>query len=266
MQPHRSFLILNIETMDDLPKMERWLIQHHFPDSVMAVGPSMDRYMSYRAVPPRPEMYEDVKEFGYYNWRVTEHWFAHDRVPFTPTLRSRLGDWVPDAKNIKNLANNPGWSGTKDGHHPVVEGLVPLVHTNDWVGNRLSLEDPPMLRWYVAHKYPEGVSEEEGEDWFVNVHAKELMQQPGLTRFFSSVTLDLGPRPRVWHRLTELWYESFSDWKRDNIISPPKFTKPSWATYDKYPFFEPYVDYCSTFILECPTNDYMHGYQAYIPT
>ena len=42
----RIVLMVNIRSMDDLPKMERWIQQEHFPESVMSFGPGISRYTS----------------------------------------------------------------------------------------------------------------------------------------------------------------------------------------------------------------------------
>jgi len=47
------------------------------------------------------------------------------------------------------------------------------------------------------------------------------------------------------------------------IDSPPKYTKPPWAKYDKYPFLEPYVDFASTFLTERPDIDYLKEAPAF---
>jgi hypothetical protein len=73
----------------------------------------------------------------------------------------------------------------------------------------------------------------------------------------------LGRYPVEWVRLTELWYEDFNSWKKAVIDSPPHYTKPPWATRDKYPFLEPYTDFASTFILERPDHDYMRDAHSY---
>ena len=244
-------MILNIRSMDDLPKMERWLMMEHFTESIMHIGPALARYISYRVVPPPPQMYADVEKYGYYNWRVTEHWFPYGRQPFSSTLNAR---WtcksVPDYEDIVG---------------PMAGGMVPLVHAQDFKGEELTLDDPPMLRWYIAMKYPEGVSVEEGEDWYLNVHSKEVLQQPGLTRYFTSPTLEMPEGQRIWHRLVEQWYDGFNSWRKAVIESPPEYTRPPWAKYNEYPFLEPYVDFASTFILEKPTNDNLRDSLAYIP-
>lgn len=249
----RSVLIVNIRSMDDLPNMERWIQRDHFPESVMHFGPGVSRYMSYRVVPAPPEMYEDVKKFGYYNWRVTETWWAQGRVPFSAGLNARwTSKTVPDYDKIATL----------------VGCNVPLVHAQDYKGKELTLDDPPMLRWIIAMRYPQGVSFEDGEDWYLNIHAKEVLQQSGLTRYFTSPCIP-GPQrpggPPPFHRLVEQWYLGFNSWHKSVIDSPPKYTPPKWAKYNKYPFLEPYVDFVSTFILERPTNDNLRDPLGYIP-
>jgi hypothetical protein len=46
------------------------------------------------------------------------------------------------------------------------------------------------------------------------------------------------------------------------IVSPPTYTKPPWATRDTYPFFAPFRDFVSTFVLETPEN-YWRDYTGY---
>ena len=43
----------------------------------------------------------------------------------------------------------------------------------------------PCLRWVTFIKFPQGVPEKEADEWYVNVHAKEVAQKPGLKRYFS---------------------------------------------------------------------------------
>jgi hypothetical protein len=250
----RSVLMVNIRSMDDLPKMERWIQKDHFPEGVMSFGPGISRYMSYRVVPPPKGMYDDVEKFGYHNWRVTEFWWAQGQVPFAAGLGPRWKSKdMPDYDDIVTSMSRCS---------------VPFIHVQDFKGKALTMDDPPMLRWLIFMKYPEGVSFEEGEDWYLNVHSKEVMQQEGLTRYFSSPALKGPVRPGdkpPFVRLVEQWYPGFNSWHKSVIDSPPKYTKPKWAKYDKYPFLEPGVDFVSTFILEKPTNDNLRDQLGYIP-
>jgi hypothetical protein len=145
------------------------------------------------------------------------------------------------------------------------------------MGSEVTPDEKTILRWLIIFKYPDGVPVDEGEDWYLNIHTKEVMQQPGLTRFFSTRTIPLaGPLPGwrapatpqpaspAWYRVSEQWYENFAGWRKSVIEAPPKYTKPPWAKYNKYPFLEPYVDFVSTFLLEQPTQDWLRDSTPYV--
>jgi hypothetical protein len=264
----RSGLVLNIRSMSDLPLMERWLYRDQARQFISRVGAWQVRHHSYRAVPPPPDMYREVERFGYYNWRVSERWFhsIEDRANL-----AILNETFPPG--YSEIVGQPGkgpryqpkeWEGRAEGPHPPASFTIPARPTEDFLGRELTLEEKTILRWFIVFKYPKGVPEEEGEKWYLNVHAKEVMQQPGLTRFFShrSVETDQG-RLSLWNRVSEQWYENFDGWRKSVIDSPPKYTRPAWAKYDEYPFLEPYVDFVSSFILERP--DYsMRDWAGYI--
>jgi hypothetical protein len=48
--------------------------------------------------------------------------------------------------------------------------------------------------------YPDRVSPEEADRWYVEVHAKEAAEQPGLLRFVSHRALKNPPFPTPWLR------------------------------------------------------------------
>jgi hypothetical protein len=138
------------------------------------------------------------------------------------------------------------------------------------------MDEKTVLRWLIYLKYPEGVSEQEGEDWYLNVHAPEVLEQPGLTRFFSYKVLPhrlfAPPRPGArrfthpdtrltmgWNRISEQWYENPAAWRRAIIDAPPRYTRPAWASHEQYPFLAPFRHFASTFILERPTDDYLRS-------
>ncbi len=263
----RSFLILNINSMNFLPRLERWLLKDHAAETLSLNGGILSRYYSYRAVPP-PRGAED---FGYYNWRVTEHWWH--QFPFRGTNQQDQGatfseSWPKDYTDIlglpKGMLRPNQWMGTKDGAHPPVKMYVPIRPTEDFKGQGLTLNDGTVLRWMVAIKYPEGVSVEEGDDWYINVHAPEVCQQRGLKRFFSFRKSQ--PSTTSFERISEMWYEDAEAWTDAIIENSPSYTPPPWAKYDRYPFLEPFVDFLGTFILESPTNDFLRSWNGYVIT
>lgn len=49
---------------------------------------------------------------------------------------------------------------------------------------------PAMERWFVHHHCPECVTRENGEKWFLDVHALQVCKLPGLMRVFSYKAYD----------------------------------------------------------------------------
>ena len=58
--------------------------------------------------------------------------------------------------------------------------FVPAQPTEDFMGWEIAPHEKQVLRWYVLMRYPQGVSLEEGEDWFLKTHVPEVMQQKKL--------------------------------------------------------------------------------------
>lgn len=241
--------------LNNIPAMERWYFRDHAAEIVRRYGPWLTRHESYLPVFPP----EEARAYGFYNWRVTEGWWRE--IPETGP-RGTFAFTVP-----------PVWP-------KVATCFVPAQPTEDFMGADFQAWEKNVLRWYVLFKYPDGVNSEEGEDWFLNTHVKEVMQQPGLYRFFSYRVIQepislpgvwapgKTPPPETvlasWDRVCELWYETFDDWRQSVIDSPPDYTKPSWASYDKYPFLEPFADFVSSFILERPNDEFLRDSRGYM--
>jgi hypothetical protein len=158
--------------------------------------------------------------------------------------------------------------------------MLPALPTEEFYDPDPNPAQTPVIRWITAIRYPDGVSEEEGEEWFLNVHAKETLKQPGLLKFVSYKTLERGgmmPKmpegagmPQMpegamsmpgempkgggmtsWVRVNEYWYTDFDAWRKAVIESPPEYTAPSWG--GEYPF----VEMGSTFIKYLPDVDFL---------
>jgi len=260
-------MIKNIVMMDlpidDIAEMERWYYRDHSSEIARRYGPWLQRHESYVAL----NAPADAREYGFYNWRVTEtHWRE-----------------MPEAgpRGAYCFTPAPVWN-------PVAACAVPAQPTEDFLGWDRFATDGACIRWYMLFRYPLGVRLQDGEDWYLNVHAPEVMKQPGLRRFFSFKAVKPPvPLPGVWHpdatppddmmmvqwdRVTELWYESFADWRKAVIESPPTYSLPEWTgdpfyphTTDKFPFFKPGVDLASTFLLERPSDEFLRDTRYYLP-
>jgi hypothetical protein len=239
----RTIIFHHLLDLNDLPAAERWFYRYHIPEVLRSRPLS---YLSYRAVPPPP----GAEDYGLFNYKIHENVHA----PEGETKLAHLS-MTPEVVPLRVIMVN-----------------VPVAPTEDFLGSDLALDDKTILRWITVFRYPEGVSVEKGDNWYINVHAPHVMRQPGLTRFFSYRVLPsavpvrkgaskfLHPGSEVssnWHRVSEMWFENSNGWVESIIKSPPGYSKPVWATHDDYPFFEPGVDFVSMFILERPTDDWV---------
>jgi hypothetical protein len=163
--------------------------------------------------------------------------------------------------------------------------MVPAKPTEEFYDPDPHPEDTTILRWVQVMAYPEGVSLEEGEEWFLNVHAKEALKQPGLIKFVSyrvltevgekmmqammksmkPISMEGGARgpeggsppsgmdQTSWVRVNEYWYKDFDGWREAALGSPPAYTAPDWG--GEYPF----VEMVSTFIPYMHDVDFLRG-------
>jgi hypothetical protein len=231
--------------LDDLPNMERWYYGSHSSEIARRYGPWLERHESYPAL----NAPEDARRYGFYNWRVTET-FWHE----TPESGPR-GAYV--------FTPAPVWN-------PIVACATPAQPTEDFFGWDRFATDGACIRWYMLFRYPLGVRLDEGEDWYINVHAPEVVKQPGM--WHPDATPPDEMQLVQWDRVTELWYDNFSAWRNAVIDNPPKYTLPEWATDDFYPdtidtfpFFKPGVDFVSTFLLERPSDEFLRDTRYYLP-
>lgn len=256
---NKTFILHSLNDIDSLPAMERWFVRHHCPE-VLAQEPWLTRYVMYRVNPPA----EGMTAMGFLNYRVHEN----------------LGMDVEGRRSLRGLlAMTP---------EPVEDAMtvaianIPAEPTEDFFGQNLSHQDKAFIRFVSFMSYPENVSREAGEDWFLNVHAPEVCKLPGLMRFFSHKAYDkfYSPIPLAddvpdfadfdglffhkWDRVSEMWFENNSAWTEAFRAAQQQLTRPDWATQLNYPFVEPMKDFVCTSILERPDQNMLKNYEGFI--
>jgi len=257
---NRTFILHHINNVDYIPAMERWFNRYHYPE-VLAQEPWLSRYLLFRVLPPAKGM----EELGFLNYHVHENWNLD--------IENRRG-----CRGLLAMTPEP-----YDDAMNVAIANVPAEPTHDFFGYSLGHtdRDPAFFRFITLLSFPEGVSREEGDDWFLNVHAPEACKLPGLLRFFSHRAYDreYSPLPMPddapafvdpgknlfshrWHWLSEMWFENNSAWTK--AFGSFTFTKPDWAVRDSYPFVEPLRDFVCTSILEHPDLDILHHAQGFL--
>lgn len=258
---NKTLIIHHVNNIDYIPALERWFARHHCPE-VLAQAPWLTRYVMYRVLPPAKGM----EELGFLNYRVHENLCLD--VEARRSLRGLLAMTPEPMENAMKVA--------------IVN--IPAEPTEDFFGQQMGHNDKAFIRFITVFSYPKGVTREEGEDWFLNVHVPEICRLPGLLRFFSHKTYDkfYSPIPlsddvpafadfnqqglffHKWDRVCEMWFEHNSAWTNAFVDNPPQWTKPAWATRDTYPFVEPMIDFVCTSILERPDQDMLKHYEGYI--
>jgi len=208
---------------------DRYYIRFHGADVVRISGPWLRRYESYKAYEPPPEA---TARFGARKGRYSELWFDSieaykERPPLT-------------------TATPPPEDERAHGRMQDVI-LVPALPTENFLVKQLDPEKTTIMRWVCGIRYPENIPVDEGEKWYKEVHAPEILRaQEGLLIGFYSykaIITDvpmMGPPdqklPRPWARVSELWYKNIADWRKANIESNASYTPPPWG--GEYPFVE----------------------------
>ena len=213
---------------------DRWYFRYHSKEVVRTVGPWLRRYETYRAYAPPPKS----ERYGATDGRLTELWY--DSVKAFNEADTSNRTYTPSPFPVSR-------------EKPMVAAItiVPARPTEDFLGKEPMPEEKTILRWCCVFRYPEGVSVEEGEEWYLSTHSQEVKEQPGLLRYVSHRVLEPAPIIIPWHRLSELWYQNFNAWHEANIDSPPKYTKPPWGKE------EPFVNMRSIFVEYKPDVDFL---------
>lgn len=241
--------------MNRIAAMERWYWRDHAPEINRRFGPWLARHESFMPV----DAPADARAYGYFNWRVTE------------------GCWreMPQPGPAGNLAFTvpPAWP-------RVATGFFPAQPTDDLFGGCVQPHERQVLRWYCLTALPAGVAAVDADRWFLDVHAPELGRPGGPYRAFSSrahvgsvplpgewppnAAPPLGSVLHSWHRLTELWFETFDDWRAFIAQGATYLTPPPWAAGRPYPYLRIGTEFVSSFLLERPTDEFSRDARGYL--
>jgi hypothetical protein len=241
--------------INHIAAMERWYYRDHAPEINRRFGPWLTRHDSYLPV----DALAEARAHGFFNWRVTEGYWRE--LPASGP-RGNLAFTLP-----------PVWP-------RVATAFFPAQPTEDFQGGYLQPRERQVLRWYMLVRYPEGVAERDAEQWYLDIHAREIAKLPGVYRAFSSRALagrhDLpgewppeakppdGAVLTQWNRLTELWFERFDDWNEFMGAAGKACTPPPWAVKGRYPFFTPGTHMVSSFLLERPSDEFWRDSRGYL--
>jgi hypothetical protein len=165
---YKSFAMHHIDR-NYLPSVERWYFRDHGPEIARRHAPWLVRCESFLP----PYWPEEAKDLGFYNWRSTVCYWRE----------------IPNAGYQGDFAfTSPKIMAT------VASAIMPPQPTEDFLGGEIRPGEKDVLRFVHFIKYPEGVSKEAADTFYVDVFAKEALQQTHMYRFFSYKTLQLDQR------------------------------------------------------------------------
>jgi hypothetical protein len=91
-----------------------------------------------------------------------------------------------------------------------------------------------LVRWLFILRYPEGISKENGESWYLGTHTQEAKYMLGLRRYRSWGAQARRPElrdvaPLKWDRLTELAFADWDAWEEGAVTKMPRWTPPPYG-------------------------------------
>jgi len=274
--PKRSLIFIRVVKEEYRHKHRHWLYRHHVEDSISQFGPYVSQYAYYPALPVPP----GGDAYGAHNVNLVEHyWLVSDFDPrvknktfsefFPPEVLRWQGN-IPDVdpgslpENLDgDRARQADCLAADDTTSPFVFAFVPIWWDEDLKGSERTAEDGPNYRWMTLIRYPDGVTEEEGDRWFFEEWAPAFVNHPATTRFLTSrVIREENNCP--YHRLFEIWFDGPEEWEAAVKAAEEKIAKPAWATADAFPYFKRFADIVCLFLPDNAESSHMSQFHGYI--
>jgi hypothetical protein len=235
----KHYILVDLAPGIDQLLLDRWYMTYHSQQVRRAVKAWQRNYISFRSYLPPPEA---TRRYSIGYGRMTEiqfDSFADFQETRPNNIYGKLDSYTPPPG---------GWASAETKFAHTTTATIPVNPQDLFVSRDTPPKEIAYLRWIIFFRYPKGVTEEAGDAWYRNVHAKELAKLPGLKRFglYRTVT-PAEPYPRV----AELWFDDYPSWKKA-LLPPPSFTPPPWG--GSFPF----VDMISMFVGENPDVDFVN--------
>lgn len=233
----KHYILVDLKPGVDQLVLDRWYMTFHAPQVRRAFKAWQRNYTSFRSYLP-PE--EARKAYPLQYGRMTEIHF------------DSLEDFRESRPNnvygggLASFTPPPG--GWASPPFDSVTATLPVNPQQVFVNRDTPPKETPYLRWIIFFRYPKGVTPEQGDAWYRDVHAKEVAKLPGLKRYaaYSAVSA-AAPYPRV----AEMWFDDYAAWKAA-FLPVPKFTQPAWGGQGLF------VEAISMFIGENPDVDFIN--------
>lgn len=112
-------------------------------------------------------------------------------------------------------------------------------------------------------RYPEGVSQEEGDKWIKEELIPAYTEQDECLRCLSSRIIK-EVNNCEFDRLVEMWFPCQSAWVTATENASKKVAKPAWAETQDFPYLKKSYGISGIFLSDIARSDNMTSYHGYI--
>ena len=146
---------------------------------------------------------------------------------------------------------------------PFIFAFVPVWWEEDFKGKERTAEDGPNYRWQFVMRYPDGVSDAQGDKWFYNDVIPEFQAMPEVTRILTSKILrEVNHCP--YYRTVEMWFDGPTAWHRAAVekhsVNQETCLGPAGR---KFPYLGPRFEISSVFLTDIAETDNLTQYKGY---
>lgn len=280
--PVRSLIYVDLAHEDYRIKLENWLYRYHIPDSISQFGPYVSKYAFYQALPTptggerfgtvRMQMTEhywlanpnDIREFVHH--KALTEFFPKDVLVWQNNIPDEGKSHLIEKGKEENFEGDDARStkGNEElGTVPFIFAFVPVWWEEDFKGEGRTVEDGPNYRWQFVVRYPEGISQEEGDKWIKEELIPAYTEQDECLRCLSSRIIK-EVNNCEFDRLVEMWFPCQSAWVTATENASKKVAKPAWAETQDFPYLKKSYGISGIFLSDIARSDNMTSYHGYI--
>jgi len=232
----KHYILVDLKPGADQLVLDRWYMTFHAPQVRRAYKAWQRNYVSYRSyLPPDEAKAAYPLRYG----RMTEIQFD-SLADFQETRPNNIYG------GLNSFTPPPG--GWASPPFDSTTASIPVNPQTVFVSLDTAPKETPYLRWIVFFRYPKGVTLEQGDAWYADVHAKETAKLPGVKRYVLYKALS---ERAEYPRVAELWFDDYAAWKKA-FLPVPNFTPPAWGGKGLF------VDAISMFVGENPDVDFIN--------
>lgn len=270
-EPMRSLIYVDVCKEKYRHKLQYWLHYYHVPESISTFGPYVTKYAFYPTLPTP----SDGELYGPARMQLTEHYWLVN--PMQPAFNVRTySEYFPkdvlvwqgtipeDSTEERFDGDDARSSGGDNGCPPFVMAFVPMCWETELKGKGRTIVEGPNYRFQFVVKFPEGITNEVGDEWLMNDVLPEFVKMDEVKRIITSkIIQEVSHCP--FYRVVEMWFDGPEEWHEAMVEKAKDIKAPVWAKDgDVFPFLKSRFEIASLFLTDITAFDNMTSHRGYI--